>query len=149
MKQALVFAGLALGAGITIGTACASAMDGYDPAVPTNIIYVDGADQRGRVGTALERPFLARITNQFGGPVAGVRVDWYILTGRGSLSDSTSISDSEGMLCNTLRLGLYAENIRVQAVVAGVSLSGSPLYFNSTAVLAPDKGEGEPATCAP
>src|SRR5678815_5478432 len=144
MRQAVVFAGLALGAGIAIGTACGSAMDGYDPSVPTNIIYVDGSDQRGRVGTALRYPFLAQITNQFGGPVAGVRVDWYIVAGRGSLSDSASISDSAGMVCNTLKLGLYAENIRAQAVVA---LSWSPLYFNSTAVLA-GKGEEEPATCA-
>jgi phage tail tube protein FII len=121
-------------------------MDGYDPTVPTNIVYVDGADQRGRVGTRIRYPLLARITNQFGGGVAGVRVDWYIVAGRGSLSDSTSISNIEGMVCNTLRLGDHAEDIRVQAVVA---LSGSPLYFNSTAVLAPDRGEGEPESCAP
>jgi hypothetical protein len=121
-------------------------MDGYDPTVPTNIVFVDGAGQRGRVGTRLRYPLRARITNLVGGGVAGVRVDWYIVAGRGSLSDSTSISDSEGMVCNTLTLGDHAENIRAQAVVA---LSGSPLYFNSTAVRAPDKGEGEPETCAP
>jgi hypothetical protein len=146
MRHALVFAGLALGVVITIGTACGSAMDGYDPSVPTNIVYVDGADQRGRVGTALHYPLLARITNQFGAGVAGVRVDWYLVAGRGILADSTSVSDADGMVCNTLRLGPRAETIRVQAVTA---LSGSPLYFNATAVLAPDRGDDpNPGVCS-
>ncbi|MBP2646736.1 MAG: hypothetical protein H6Q77_360 [Gemmatimonadetes bacterium] len=146
MRQALAFAGLALSAGIAVGTACGSAMDGYDPTVPTNIIYVDGADQRGRVGTALHYPLLAKITNQFGGPVAGVRVDWYLVAGRGILADTMSVSDAEGLVCNTLRLSPRAETIRVQAVTA---LSGSPLYFNATAVLAPDRGDDpNPGVCS-
>lgn len=146
MRPTLAFGGLALVAGITMGTACGSAMDGYDPTVPTNIVYVDGGDQRGRVTTPLRYPFLARITNIRGGAVAGVRVDWYMLTGGGELSDSTSISDSEGLVCNTLILGPRPETIRVQAVVG---LSGSPLYFNSTALLAPDRGPSEVAVCPP
>lgn len=146
MKQSLAFAGLALGTSIAMGTACGSMNDGYDPTVPTNIVYVDGADQRGRVTTALHYPLLARITNQVGGPVAGVRVDWYLMTGHGIIADTMSVSNAEGLVCNTLRLGPRAETIRVQAVT---NLSGSPLYFDATAVLAPDRGDDpNPGVCS-
>lgn len=146
MRHTLVVAGLAVSVSSAVVTACGSAMDGYDPTVPTNIVYVDGGDQRGRVTTPLRYPFLARITNIRGGAVPGVRVDWYMLTGGGKLSDSTSISDSEGLVCNTLILGPRPETIRVQAVVA---LSGSPLNFYSTAILAPDREPTEVAVCPP
>lgn len=144
MRQSVAMAGLAVGAGIAIVTACGSAESGYNLSVPTNIIYVDGGDQRGRVDTPLERPFLARITNQFGDGVAGVKVNWYVVTGRGRLGDSTSISDVEGMVCNVLWLGRNQEDIRVQAVT---DLSGSPITFTSTALRVPDKGDPVPATC--
>ena len=146
MRHALATAGLAVGTSIAILTACGSAMSGYDPTVPTHITYVDGGDQRGRVDSPLEKPFLAKITNQIGSPVAGVRVDWYIVAGGGRLSDSTSISDSEGMVCNTLRLGPSVETIRVQAVT---NLSGSPVYFNASAIRYSGGGEAEPAVCTP
>ena len=134
MRQALATAGLAVGTGIATLTACGSAMSGYDPTVPTNIIYVDGGDQRGRVDTPLRYPLRAKITNQFGSPVTGVRVDWYVVNGRGILGDSTSVSDGEGMVCNTLMLGLNPETIRVQAVTPLAALSGSPVYFNASAL---------------
>ncbi len=146
MRQALVRAGLAVGASIATLTACGSAMSGYDPTVPTNIVYVDGSDQRGKVDTPLRYPLRAKITNQFGSPVAGVRVDWYVVAGGGVLADTTSISDGDGIVCNTLRLGINPETIRVQAVTA---LSGSPLYFNASALRAQNDQEGEPAVCTP
>jgi hypothetical protein len=84
-------------------------MDGYDPPFHQHHLCVDGAIS-GVGWYSAERPFLARITNQFGGPVAGVRVDWYILTGRGSASDSTD-QRQRGMLCNT-EARACMENIR-------------------------------------
>lgn len=147
MRHALARAGLVVGTSIATLAACGgSAMSGYDPTVPTNIIYVDGGDQRGRVETPLRYPLLAKITNQFGSPVAGVRVDWYITAGRGTLGNSTSISDSEGIVCNTLTLGGNPETIRVQAVTA---LSGSPLYFNESALRSQSQRDAEPAVCTP
>lgn len=149
MWQALAKAGLAVGSGIAVLTACGSQMSGYDPSVPTNIIYVDGGDQRGRVDTPLRYPLLAMITNQFGDPVAGVRVDWYVVSGGGILGDSTSVSDGLGMVCNTLKLGPNAETIRVQAVTPLVALSGSPVHFNATAVRSQNERPGEEAVCTP
>lgn len=149
MRQALVKAGLAVGTGIATLTACGSAMSGHDPTVPTNFIYVDGGDQRGRVETPLRYPLLAKVTNQFGAPVPGVRVDWYIVTGRGTLGDTTSVSDGAGMVCNTLHLGENPETIRVQAVTPLAALSGSPVYFNANAVRSSSTALGEPAVCTP
>jgi len=148
MRQALARAGLAVGTGIAALTACGSEMSGYDPTVPTNIIYLNGGDQRGKVETPLRYPLLAKITNQFGDPVPGVRVDWYIVAGRGMLGDSTSISDGSGIVCNTLLLGSKPETIQVQAVTA-TALSGSPIYFSESALLSQSQREGEPAVCTP
>src|SRR5262249_15606648 len=102
---------------------CASLCDGSPATVLSKVI---GDNQTGGVGRPLVYPLTAVITNAGGVPVAGVTVD-FAVTGGGTLLESQSISDSQGVVFTKLTLGTAAGANIVTMTAAG--LTGSPLTF--------------------
>ena len=89
MRMALVKLALATGVGLVTLAACGSANDGFDPAVPTTVVYVAGSGQSGDVGDLLPEMLTVKTANFVGDPVAGVTVEWFVVSGDGSISSAT------------------------------------------------------------
>ena len=141
MRMALVKLALVTGAGLVALAACGSANDGYDPTVPTNMTLQSGAGQEAEAGTALPELLTVITTNLVGDPVAGVTVEWSVVSGGGRLSSATTDSDADGISSVTFTLG---PSVGAQAVraVASVSLIGSPVTFGATATPPPPADGG-------
>lgn len=137
MKMALVKLALATGVGMATLAACGSADDGYDPSVPTTIELVSGSGQSADAGNQLNELLTIRTLNFVGDPIEGVEVEWFVVSGQGTVSSSTSVSDVNGLAQVSWILGSTVGNQTVQAVA---DLSGSPITFTATA--RPDDGGG-------
>jgi hypothetical protein len=105
--------------------------DSYDPTVPTDMELLSGSGQVADAGTEVLEPLSVVVLNLEGDPVEGIEVEWFIMTGGGSVSDATTVTDADGIASVTFRLGSQVGEQRVQAVNAG--LSGSPVVFTGTA----------------
>lgn len=66
-------------------------------------------------------------------PASGQTVNWSIITGQGTLSVPTSITDAQGIATVNLTLGLTAGFVQVRATLTGAA--GSPRTFTAAAVV--------------
>ena len=105
--------------------------DSYDPTVPTNMELVKGDAQTGDVNASLTDSLTVRVVNLKGDPVSGVTVQWFVLTGGGTLSSASSVTSSTGVAQVVYTLGALVGEQTAQAVSG--SLSGSPIVFTATA----------------
>lgn len=101
-------------------------------AAAAEIALVSGDAQAATVSTALPAPFVVRVTDAFTNPVEGVTVSWAILSGGGTLSVPTSVTDVSGLANVTLTLPSVAGAVTVTATATG--LTGSPLAFAASAL---------------
>ena len=72
---------------------------------PTTLSLVSGDSQTGTVGTALANPFVVRVTDANGDPVAGVTVTFAVTAGAGTLTAIQVDTDAQGLASSTLILG--------------------------------------------
>jgi len=107
--------------------------DGTGPPTATTISGVSGDEQIAVVGSALPAPFAVRVTDAQGNAVSGVDVTWAVTAGGGTLSATSTQTDSQGQASVTLTLGPTVGTNTVTASSTG--LSGSPVVFNATGVV--------------
>jgi hypothetical protein len=138
MRMALVKLALATGVGLVTLAACGSENDGFDPSTPTTVEYVGGSGQSSDVGDLLPELLTIRTTNFVGDPVAGVTVEWFVVSGGGSVSSGSTVTDANGLAQVSWILGPI---VGAQVVQAVADLSGSPVSFGATA-RQPDGGGG-------
>jgi len=100
-----------------------------DPPTPTTIVLVSGDSQNGKTLESLSSPFVVRITDDQGAGTQGVTVSWAIMAGDGSLSSSSSDTNSQGQASVTFTPGASLGESMVTASVSG--LSGSPITFTA------------------
>ncbi len=105
-------------------------------ATPDRLRAVSGSGQSGAAGTALSNPLIVELlyTNNRG--IDDVPVDFQIVSGSGTLSTSSSNTDSSGRAQTTLTLGPAAGTTTVRASVAPGNLGGhtvSSVTFTATA----------------
>jgi hypothetical protein len=116
-----------------------SAPDGIDVTIEANAVsgaatkieIATGNEQTGPVGSALADSLVARVLDAGGNPVAGIEVQWSV-SGGGSISPETVVSDGQGLAAAERVLGPNAGPQSAQATAPG--LAGSPLTFIHTAV---------------
>ena len=101
---------------------------------PTKLFIVSGYDQTGIVGQPLAEPFVVRVRDrdQDNKPLEGVKVTFTVLTGGGSLSTTTGITDIRGLAKSTLTLGDEPGTNTVEVRAEGVS---KEVVFNAEARL--------------
>jgi hypothetical protein len=90
-----------------------------------------GDGQSDTVAARLPKPYVVRVLNSIGEPVAGATVQWSVTSGDGSVSAASSITNSDGLATTVHTLGRTASAQRVTATLSG--LVGSPATFTSTA----------------
>lgn len=104
------------------------------PAAADTLQAVSGDGQSGIVGSALGQLLVARVTDGFGNPVRGITASWAPVGG-GSVSPSTSVSDSNGRVATRRILGATPGAPTTIVTVPG--LKGSPVEFIQTAMAGP------------
>ena len=101
------------------------------PATPTTIVAQQGMDQSGQINGPLADSLRVRVTGSNGNPAFGVTVDWSVVSGGGSISPASSVTDRDGLAGARFILGSSEGQQQAQAVADG--LAGSPVVFNATA----------------
>ncbi len=136
-----------LSRGLTVATAFAlvgcgggdgptgGAGDGNGGGAPaaTSISVVSGDNQRGVQGSGLLAGFVVKVGDAQGNGVSGVTVGWSVTAGDGSLSQTSTPTNSTGQATVVLTLGSTATQNTVTASAEG--LTGSPLTFTATGVV--------------
>ena len=107
------------------------------PAPPALIQVVSGNVQAGRAGTVLPLPFVAKVTNRFGAPVAGVSVAWTVAPGGGTPSAATSTTAADGTTSITFTVGADVKAQSVTASVQGITGPGSSVVFTVVVIPGP------------
>lgn len=95
---------------------------------PAGLFLSGGDNQSASVNTALPSPLQVMVVNQFGEVLEGVTVNWSIATGGGSLSDSVTQSDANGITQVTYTTGPTAGPAKINAQIHGLL----PLTFDAT-----------------
>lgn len=86
-----------------------------------SLVLESGDGQSATVGSALD-PFVVRVLDSGGLPVAGTTVEWSILEGDGELSETATVSGAEGFTQTVYTLGPSAGAHGVRARVQGTFL---------------------------
>jgi len=116
-------------------TGAASTAFDVTSASATRIQGVSGSNQTATVGTTLGQPYVVRVTDALGNPVAGVAVSWTVTQGGGAIAPDGGTTDASGEARATYTLGTTAGPQTVLASATG--LTGSPVTFPATATPGP------------
>ncbi len=120
----------ALGFALLLAAACGK--DSVSPGgTAARLVAGDGGGQSGTTGTVLPLPLRVSVLDALDQPVAGVTVAWSVVSGGGSVSAASSVSDGQGLASVTVTLGAAPGTQQVRAAVTG--LAGSPVTFSETA----------------
>lgn len=130
MRMTFVKLALATGVGMATLAACGSANDGYDPSIATSMVYVGGSGQSAEVNDPVTELLTIKTTNYVGDPVGNVAVEWFVLSGEGTISQGETTTDANGISQVSWVLGPIVGTQSVQAVAP---LSGSPVTFTAAA----------------
>ncbi|MEO7083563.1 MAG: Ig-like domain-containing protein, partial [Gemmatimonadaceae bacterium] len=96
----------------------------------STLTTVSGSGQTGRVTQALAAPFVVKVTDDVGNPVAGATVTWAATNGTIA---ATTTTDATGQSSNTLTLGSVAGAAGATASV-GTGPAAKSVSFSATAV---------------
>ncbi len=105
--------------------ACTLNVDVNDPSV---LIKHAGDTQTGPANTALPVAFEVIVLDQFGNSLKNVTVDWIILAGGGSVSETSNKTVEGGVSSVTYTTGGTAGTAQIQAKVNGIP----PVVFSVT-----------------
>ena len=98
-----------------------SAEASLPPPMPTALSVISGDNQNGLTGEVLANPFVVEVRDQYDDPMEGVTVTFVISVGGGMLSDTTAITDANGLAQSTLTLGSDPGGYTVEVSVEGIS----------------------------
>ncbi len=114
---------------LTIAILACGGSDTVAPAVQGAIARNAGDAQTATVGTALQ-PYQVKVTGQGTAPTAGTTVQWAVVSGGGTVSAATSVTDAAGLAEITATLSTVIGPQVVRAVAPG--LIDSLVTFTST-----------------
>jgi len=94
-----------------------------------SVTVASGQSQSGTISQALASPLVAVVRNSLGTAIPGVTVTWSVVTGGGSLSACTTVSDSSGLAQCSWILGSVAG---AQSATASIFSNQSSASFTAT-----------------
>ena len=104
---------------------------------PSTFVRQSGDGQSAVVGRQLPNPLVVKVTDASGNPLEGVAIGWSVTAGGGSVSDSNSTTDAQGITSVEWTLGPTLGSQTLSASVQGLT----PVTFGATGLPA-----GPPAT---
>ncbi len=133
-------------AALVLIAGCGGSDDTTAPAlVAASLVATQGNAQAGTVGLALTSPVSVQVLAANGSPVAGALVTWFIESGGGSVSTTSTTTDSLGIATVTWTLGTVAGNDSLAAAVTTASITLSAVA-NAGPVAALKKVSGDQQT---
>jgi hypothetical protein len=93
---------------------------GEDETIPTYIQKVSGDGQVGQTGQALAAPFVVNVYDAQSRPRSGITVN-FAVTGGGTLSSLSGVSDAQGLVSTLLTLGTASGVNTVTATIADMT----------------------------
>ena len=102
----------------------------HDLRKPHRLVIISGDDQQGRIGAALENPYVVEVQDLDQNAFEGVPVTFSVTAGDGQLSVENATTDANGRAEATLTLGRGAGPNTVMVSAADVRL---PVNFNAVA----------------
>ena len=108
-----------------VASACTLNVDVNDPSV---LIKHAGDTQTAPANTALPVAFEVIVLDQFGNSLKNVTVDWIIVAGGGSVSETSNKTIEGGVSSVTYTTGPTAGTAQIQAKVSGIP----PVVFSVT-----------------
>jgi adhesin/invasin len=107
-----------IGAAVTTlaGTACSG--DKPTTVIPTptgTLSVVSGDSQRVVVGGITTAPFVAKLVDASGTPMAGVTVSWRVAVGTGTVAEASGVTSSAGTISNTFTSDSISGTAKVDA----------------------------------
>jgi uncharacterized repeat protein (TIGR01451 family) len=117
-------------------TGTTSTVVSVQAAAADHLVMVQGNYQTNTVATALTVNPTVRVVDAWGNPVSGTTVAFSVLLGGGSVSDTTAVSDADGLAATVFTLGTASgvNNNTLQASASGVTGSPSSLTFTESSV---------------
>lgn len=94
---------------------------GENEALPSYITKGSGDAQIAQAGTALPNPLVGQVFDPNNRPKPGITVNFKVVSGGGSLSNATAVSDFKGLVTTTLTLGPAAGSNTVSATIEGTT----------------------------
>ncbi len=110
----------------TLAVAAACGDNGSEPPQPSTVSVVGAATFTGAAGEALATPLRVRVADAGGSPLEGQTVTFSVTGGGGSVTPTTSTTNSSGEATAVWTLGTATGQQTAQAAVTGVS---SPASF--------------------
>jgi adhesin/invasin len=129
----------------SIGTAVIAQKRSVDfiagPATQMNAI---GATTVNGIAAGSVQLLRVKVADDFGNPVAGLSIDWFVTSGAGTLDHASSLSGTDGIASATITTNQARQtnSVRAQDPPAAPSLVGGPISFVINTV------SGAPATLA-
>ena len=111
--------GLILATAMLLAAGCDD--DSTEPRTATTLTIVSGDQQTTTVGVALANPLVVRVNDQNGSGLSGVSVAWAIASGTGTLSATSSTTDTNGETQVTYTPGTDAGAVSITATVSGLT----------------------------
>jgi Macroglobulin domain MG4 len=117
--------------GLAALSACAGSGDAVVGPSPSEMVRVGGDNQAALIGHDLPLPLAVIVKNSDGSPAFKVNVVWSVATGGGTISETATPTDAQGVASVTWTLGntLGAQSVTAQAE----GLTSSPVTFTATA----------------
>jgi type V secretory pathway adhesin AidA len=113
---------------LVIGAALSGCSLNTDVSGPSVIVKITGDQQIAPVNTVLPTALGVTITTQFGERITNATVTWTIVSGGGSLSSTTTMTDDTGSAYVTYTTGPTAG----QAIIRANAANGLAITFNET-----------------
>ena len=88
--------------------------------IPLAFWIISGFDQKGLIGEALPKPIVVEVRDQSGEPLPGVQVIFSLSSGGGTLSVTSTTTDSDGRAESILTLGPDPGTNTVEVAVTGI-----------------------------
>jgi adhesin/invasin len=102
------------------------------PNFPHQMHLVGGDGQIAIAGTTLPLPLQVMVGDQFNNPYPGTQVEWLIISGQGTLSNTLSSTDDDGVASASLTLGPTPGDVTVLARFPNAD-TGPRITFTATA----------------
>jgi adhesin/invasin len=99
----------------------ACSKDSTSPLVATSLSLVSGNSQSTTVGLAAAAPLIVSVADQNGSPLANATVTWAVASGGGTLSSTSTTTDSNGQAQITYTAATTAGTASVTATVDALS----------------------------
>ena len=119
------------------------------PVPPPQLAIVSGDGQAGMPGQALTTPLTVSLTTPAGDPVVGKTVSWIIMSGAGTLSATSAITDAAGLASVNWTLGSEAGIQSVQASIRWRVAPGDNGFTTFGLLFSADAGPTPPPPTPP